>query len=217
MSSYRHRLSGWIDLIVGRSIFIGLALFLAAIPATTQLPDEVLWKPRVPSPDDSVFLAPFVSVSFLLSLEEILAEIRIIQERSTGVYFDRKTHLLWSAKDNGRDVDWRRAHDHCTQLELAGFSDWRLPILGELEDIMDPLSSGGYSTPAEISLTSCCVWSSTRKDDVGAYNFNYRYSKRFSGSLTHTYDLRALCVRAWSSADGWVPGEEEPALSVENP
>ena len=161
------------------------------------------------SPEDSVFLAPFVSASFLQSLQDLLAELQIIKERSTGIYFDRKTHLVWAARDNGRDIDWRRANDYCSLLELAGFDDWRLPILGELERIMDPLSSDGYSTPPGITLTSCCTWSSTRNGDVAAWNFNYRYSKRFSASMTHTFDLRALCVRAWSSADGWIPGEEQ--------
>jgi len=184
---------------------------LTAIPATPQTLPEVLLKPRVESPDDSVFLAPFVNVSFLRSVEDILAEIQIIKERSTGIYLDPKTHLIWTARDNGRDIDWRRAHDYCVQLELAGFDDWRVPILGELEDIMDPISNAGYSTPREITLTACCVWSATQKDDISAWNFNFRYSKRFSGSLTYTYDLRALCVRPWSAQDGWIPGEEAPA------
>jgi len=82
---------------------------------------------------------------------------------------------------------------------------------------MDPLSGAGYSTPSQMNLTACCVWSSTRKNDVAAWNFNYRYSKRFSGSLTHTFDLRALCVRPWSEADGWIPGEEEPTIIPREP
>lgn len=196
------------------SPLLGLLLWLVAIPAASQTQADLPLKPRVESADDSVFLAPFVNVSFLRSLEQILAEIRVIQERSNAIYLDPKTNLVWTTRDNGKDIDWRRAHDYCSQLELAGFDDWRLPILGELEDIMEPLSNAGYSTPEEFSLTACCVWSSTRKDDVAAWNFNYRYSKRFSGSLTHTYDLRALCVRAWSAADGWIPGEEEPAASA---
>lgn len=180
-----------------------------------QLPDETLWKPRIESPEDSIFLAPFVSASFLRSLQELLAELRIIQERSTAIYLDPKTYLVWTARDNGRDIDWRRARDYCTELELAGFDDWRLPILGELEKIMDPLSNAGYSTPKEISLSACCIWSATREDEVAGWNFNYRFSKRFSASLTHTYDLRALCVRTWKPEDGWVPGQEEEAAETQ--
>ena len=209
MSSEYQRIAGWFTLSSVARTLLGLVPWLVAIPATSQLPAEFLLKPRVESPDDSVFLAPFVNVSFLRSLQEILAEMQIIRERSSGIYLDPKTNLIWTARDNGRDIDWRRAQDYCFELDLAGFDDWRMPILGELEAIMEPLSNTGYSTPQQISLTACCVWSSTRKDEVAAWNFNYRYSKIFSGSLTHTYDLRALCVRQWSPADGWIPGEDE--------
>lgn len=220
MSSHRHRIPGWSDLNPATTTLLCAALFLASVPASPlpqeEVPlqpspqEEIFLQPRVESPDDSVFLAPFVNLSFLRSMKDLLAELQIIQERSTAIYLDRKSLLIWTRKDNGRDIDWRRARAYCSDLELAGFEDWRLPILGELEAIMNPLSNAGYSTPTEIGLSACCVWSSTRKDEVAAWNFNYRYSKRFSGSKTHTYDLRALCVRHWSEADGWVPGEEEP-------
>lgn len=213
MSSHPHRFSRWSDLSLYRTTLLLLTLALAANPAGSQLPETFLLKPRVDSPDDSVFLGPFVNLSFLRALDQILAEFQIVKERSTAIYLDPKTHLIWTSRDNGRDIDWRRANDYCRQLELAGFSNWRLPILGELEDIMEPLSNAGFSTPPEISLSSCCIWSSTQKDDVYAWNFNYRYSKKFSGSLTHTYDLRALCVRPWSEADGWIPGEEDEELT----
>ncbi len=209
----RHRVSGWFDLNPVLPLSFFLSVWLIAVAAFCQSQEPTLLKPRVESPEDSIFVAPFVNVSFLRSTQEELAALQVIRERSSSIYLDRKTLLVWTARDNGRDIDWRRANDFCVQLDLAGFDDWRLPILGELEEIMDPLSSSAYSTPQEISLSSCCVWSSTRRDDVAAWNFNFRYSKRFSGSLTHTFDLRALCVRQWSEADGWVP-EENPLSQI---
>jgi len=164
--------------------------------------------------EDSIFLAPFVNVTFLRQIEIRLLELQILRERSTGIYFDKKTSLVWSTQDNGRDIDWRRAQDYCTELEWAGFDDWRMPTLAELERLMEPISKGLYSTPDPIRLTACCVWSSTRKDDVAAWNFNYRYSKRFVGSMTHTYDLRALCLRTWSEEDGWHPDDEEITAAI---
>lgn len=160
------------------------------------------------SPDEQIFLAPFVNASFLKAVHAELEALRIIEERRSGVYYDKKTQLVWAAKDNGRDIDWRRAQDFCQQLELAGFDDWRMPSLAELQDLMEPISSGLHSTPDQISLSACCMWSSTLKDQVAAWNFNFRFSKRFTGSLTHTYDLRVLCVRQWSEADGWDPTAE---------
>lgn len=125
-----------------------------------------------------------------------------MQELTTGIYLDQKTGLLWAARDNGRDIDWRHAFEYCEQLALAGFEDWRMPSLAELENLMEPMSNSMYSVPLEISLSACCIWSSTSKDEVAAWNLNYRYSKKFTGSKTHTFDLRALCVRQWLEEDG---------------
>ena len=165
------------------------------------------------TPEDQIFLAPFVNVSFLNAVQEVLDEIRLIQELSTGVYLDEKTTLQWAARDNGRDIDWRRAARYCDQLVLAGFDDWRLPDLAELEGLMQPMSNAMYSVPPGISLTACCLWSSTSKDEVAAWNFNFRYSKKFTGSKTHTFALRALCVRQWHEGDGWLPEATLPTAT----
>ena len=164
-----------------------------------------------PPADEAIFLAPFVNASFLKAVESVMDEIRLFEELTTGVYLDKKTSLLWSSRDNGRDIDWRRAAEYCSQLELAGFKDWRLPSLPELEDFMDPMSNNMYSVPAQVGLSACCVWSSTARDEVSAWNFNYRFSKKFSASKTHTYDLRVLCVRLWSEKEGWLPDTSLPA------
>ena len=123
----------------------------------------------------------------------------------------RNLHPVTHRPDNGRDIDWGRAAKYGAELELAGFDDWRLPSLAELEGLMDPLSNSMYSVPPEVSLSACCVWSSTLKDEVAAWNFNYRYSKKFTGSKTHTFDLRALCIRVWREEDGWLPETTLPA------
>ena len=154
---------------------------------------------------ETIFLAPFVNASFLQAVQERLEEIRLMQELTTGIYLDQKTGLLWAARDNGKDIDWRRAFEYCDQLKLAGFDDWRLPSLAELDNLMQPMSSSMYSVPPEISLSACCIWSATSKDDVAAWNLNFRYSKKFTGSKTHTFDLRALCIREWLEEDGLLP------------
>jgi hypothetical protein len=44
---------------------------------------------------------------------------------------------MWAGKDNGKDVNWKNAVKYCRALRLAGYSDWRLGTLGELEGIYD--------------------------------------------------------------------------------
>lgn len=150
---------------------------------------------------DTLFTAPFATVEFLdqITAEEELR--RILEEKITKVYLDLKSGLMWAARDNGRDIDWRRATRYCSELELASYSDWRLPSLDELEKLYRPMSGNQFKAPGEISLTSCCPWSSTKKSENSAWNFNFQYRKPFSGALSYTYDLRALCVRTPTAGD----------------
>lgn len=54
-----------------------------------------------------------------------------------GYWTDPSTDLMWAAKDNGKDVSWKKAFEYCHDLRLAGYSDWRLATLEELEGIFD--------------------------------------------------------------------------------
>src|SRR5260370_29047665 len=66
-----------------------------------------------------------------------------------GYWSDSSTGLMWTAKDNGSDISWATAVKHCHNLRLAGYSDWRLPSIDELERIYDgsgfdgPQANGG--------------------------------------------------------------------------
>jgi hypothetical protein len=175
--------------------FVGMAL--AGLVATHGQAAEQ--SPPDNTSQTPVFTAPFVTVEFLdqISAEEEARRIEV--ERLTKVYFDFKSGLLWAARDNGRDIDWRRATRYCDEFELAGYSDWRLPTLDELEGLYRKMSTSQFKVPGEIRLTSCCPWSSTKKSEDSAWNFNFQYRKPFSGALSYTYDLRALCLRTPAS------------------
>lgn len=55
-----------------------------------------------------------------------------------GYWLDLATGLIWTARDNGKDVSWKRAAKYCRNLRLAGYSDWRLPNMAEVQGIYDP-------------------------------------------------------------------------------
>ena len=147
------------------------------------------------SDDESPLLAPFISRTLVGSIVADLEQLQIEEERIDGVYLDPDTGFLWATEDNGRDIDWRRAATFCEALVLADYHDWILPSLEDLETLLRPMAKGAYNLPFKIQLTACCPWSSTSKDEQSAWNFNFQFSKPFSGAFSYTYDHRALCMR----------------------
>jgi hypothetical protein len=50
---------------------------------------------------------------------------------------DKATGLMWSKNDSGIGMDWKSALKYAENAELAGYSDWRLPNVKELQGIVD--------------------------------------------------------------------------------
>ena len=57
---------------------------------------------------------------------------------------DNSTGLMWTQEDNGEGIDWVTALAYAEGSEFAGYSNWRLPNVKELQGIVDY----GYSPSA---------------------------------------------------------------------
>jgi hypothetical protein len=115
------------------------------------------------------------------------------------------TGLMWAKVDNGSDVNWSQANAYCANLQLGGYSGWRLATIDELQGIYDP----GIDIPGQ-----CCNgtaiswhvkgnlhlsgahWSNSQGNASGeASGFSFVNGKRFSNRLGNSFFKRALCVR----------------------
>lgn len=132
------------------------------------------------------------------------------EERETGVFRDPKTRLMWPMRDNGYDVDLRRAYAYCSSLKTGGFEDWRLPLLDELRSLESIWQRGTYKIRGEILLTECCIWSSEYDGSARARTFNFRFRKDFDTNAGYALGFRALCVRPWPETE---PGDETDSES----
>jgi len=157
-------------------------------------------------------------VSFLVIVFAIQASTQSIpkgqinaqETQIRGYWVDPSSGLMWAGRDNGKDVTWKEAMKYCHDLRLAGYHDWRLANIGELNAIYDedanaPGQDGqGPSTwhvKGNLFLTGN-QWSSTRLiDDRGhpsgyAFRFDFNQGRQFGGDELsfHTFK-RALCVR----------------------
>ena len=138
-----------------------------------------------------------------------------------GYWTDPATDLMWAGKDNRKDANWHQAVGYCRELHLAGYSDWRLPTIDELEEIYHKSAESpgenppshwhgpqrmSYNVKGSLFLTGD-EWSSTKRiDDQGrlsgfALYFDFLNGRpddedagRFTGYNAKAAK-RALCVR----------------------
>jgi len=114
---------------------------------------------------------------------------------ANGVWSDPSAHgFMWTSKDNGRDIKWIDADNFCRSSRLSGYSDWRLPTLGELKAVYDGEpnlnNSGGiFHVKKGIQLSAPFVWSSQEDTPL---NFLYGVAASTGGT---SYNARALCIR----------------------
>ncbi len=138
------------------------------------------------------------------------------QTQVRGYWTDPTTGLMWAAKDNGKDVSWHNAIRYCRNLRLAGYSDWRLANMFELQPIYDRAANapgragdtkGGnprdftWHVNGNLFLTGN-EWSSRgdgREHSTGyEYYFDFNEGKSNDNPVGWPYPfngMRALCVR----------------------
>lgn len=83
-------------------------------------------------------------------------------------FSDVSTGLMWQDDSFDRKRSWSGAKSFCSSLEYAGYNDWRLPDINELESIIDksntPAIKNGFKNVVDIDTTpywSSSYWSSS--------------------------------------------------------
>jgi hypothetical protein len=119
-----------------------------------------------------------------------------------GTVLDTRTNLMWAGKDNGADIDWKKAKSYCENYRGGGYTDWRMPTQDELSGLYDEDKSQkvecgsipNHIATGLINLTCWWVWSSeTRGPDAAGFDFDFgtRGWRHQSGG-----GFRALPVRS---------------------
>jgi hypothetical protein len=173
-----------------------------------------------------VFMKWLAKISVLLfSVSALLASAQSASEKSKGVqetqargfWTDPSTGLMWAGKDNCKDVSWKKAIKYCSNLRLAGYSDWRLANMAELQGIFDlTANSPGQAAPKEprdftfhvkgdLFLTGNQWSRNYRMDDRGrpigySYYFDFNSGNRIM-IKAGTPTASALCVCAFPEDD----------------
>jgi TPR repeat protein len=127
---------------------------------------------------------------------------------------DPATELTWAGRDNGSDVTWQQAADYCRNLQLAGYNNWRLPTVAELQGIYDARAhqhgvccsdkhAVDYHVKGNLQLSEGGIdWSSSPGSAPGekmTYIFSFGVGLPLSNTV-NTTARRALCVRNSSTS-----------------
>jgi hypothetical protein len=115
-----------------------------------------------------------------------------------GTVLDTRTGLMWAARDNGKDINWRDAKRYCENYRGGGYNDWRMPTQDELEGLYDKNKKNrhGYHVTKLIDISSCCPWASETTSISRAAYFNFLNSTRLWYHQANSYSTRALPVRS---------------------
>lgn len=91
--------------------------------------------------------------------------INKFSEQSNGTITDAATELMWMQDDNGEGLLWEDALSYAENFEYAGYTDWRLPNVKELQSLVDYTRSPESSSSAAIDPIFNCTQITNEEDE----------------------------------------------------
>lgn len=138
---------------------------------------------------------------------------------NNGTVTDSRNGLMWAKCLRGHTwssaadtcggtatiAQWPGALQYCSGLGLAGYGDWRLPNINELQTLIDPSQPGpyldqsifGYAgvASAGVSFSSTYRPVANGTSMAGAYGLTFSYFSTLRGTSNTTANGAVRCVR----------------------
>jgi len=99
-----------------------------------------------------------------------------VENEDASTVTDTTTGLIWQKAASTTKMSWEQALAHCENLDLAGFTDWRMPTIKELRRLVDYSKYNPSIDPAIFPNTlSSVYWSSTTYENStnGAWGIDF--------------------------------------------
>jgi len=117
---------------------------------------------------------------------------------ASDVFSDSKTGLMWQDNSAAKYVkkDWDGAMLFCSQLQLDGHDDWRLPNIKELIQILSiKPRDGGMKKGFNYVGASGYYWSSSAHDSNEEFAWMMNFKRGYEYINYKTYERHIRCVR----------------------
>jgi hypothetical protein len=110
---------------------------------------------------------------------------------------DNATGLIWQ-DDTSEQMAWEAAIDSCEDLELGGYTDWRLPNLNELTSLVDDTTCGpAISEVFQHTVDEVFYWSATTTESNTSKAWTiYSFCGLQAASAKTSTSRYVRCVRA---------------------
>ncbi len=90
---------------------------------------------------------------------------------------DNNTELMWAQNDDGVTLNWEDALAYAEDSELAGYSDWRLPNVKELQGIVDYSRSPSATDSANVGPAIDSIFNCTQMtNEAGVDDYGYYWT-----------------------------------------
>lgn len=125
------------------------------------------------------------------------------RDSETGIVTDHVTGIMWQDNVLSPAMNWATAVETCESLSLGGYDDWRLPIIEELESIVDYGRSSLAVDPIFVNTAEKTYWSYTTYTAYTPSIWSINYSHGSTNYLSASNNYYVMCVRgaAYPDAD----------------
>ncbi len=112
-------------------------------------------------------------------------------DNGDGTVTDHATGLMWMQNDNGSAILWKDALTYAEDFSFAGYSDWRLPDIKELQSIVDYSRSPSTTHSAAIDPVFNCT---QIINEAGETDYPYYMSSTTFSSQTPAHGSHASYI-----------------------
>jgi hypothetical protein len=103
---------------------------------------------------------------------------------------DRSTGLMWMQDDSGIGMTWEKALEFAEGNTFAGYTDWRLPSVKELQSIVDYARAPGTTNSAAIDRIFNCT---TIINEGGQEEYPYYWSGTTHANMQGGRNAAYIC------------------------